>query len=362
MSNQGKFPSLNLTHKEVGGSFYIVREIVRDLIQKNRVLGPGSPSMKLLTLEDCLEEHETEFYTMDSEDELSELSIGLPVDAKQKETFSHPCGVKDTDEFITLENKDLFVHEQDSQMVFSHVIDHGFNHLQQNTCSAKEYDNSVAYEFDEVNERKLPIETQVSQEISTEVQGDIERFNIHKIEQPKPLRGTLSPAAEDQLVLLEDVEEDFNSLPGSADKFTKINESHMAARLPEEKNSLSSLNSDPFFHDVGVASFLSSATKSDLESVCLGKDDISKSKDSLSKEQNLSHVQIDTLPSANGSEVIKYHSSGLDKEANLTSVSQSLLVPSSATSVTEVSFTIILLVRFFWLDDSSISLSFFFSK
>lgn len=39
--NNGNFPSLNLTHKEVGGSFYTVREIVRDIIQENRVLGPA---------------------------------------------------------------------------------------------------------------------------------------------------------------------------------------------------------------------------------------------------------------------------------------------------------------------------------
>ncbi|XP_042473229.1 uncharacterized protein LOC122055722 [Zingiber officinale] len=335
LSNQGKFPSLNMTHKEVGGSFYIVREIVRDLIQENRVLGPGSPSMKLLTLEDCLEEHETELYTMDSKDELSELSIELPIDAKQKETFSHPCGAKVTDEFIALENNDLFVHEQDSQMVFSHVIDHGFNHLQQNTYGAKEHDNLVAYEFDEVNKRELPIQTEVRQEISAEVQGDIERFNIQKVEQPKPLCGALSPAAEDQLALPEDVMEDCNRLPESAEKFTKINESHMAARLPEVELSLSSLNSDPFFYDVGVASFSSSAINGDLESVCLGKDDIVKSKESLSKEQKLSHVQIDTFSNANGRELIKDDSYGLDGEANLTSVSQSLLVPSSATSVTE---------------------------
>ncbi|KAG9441734.1 hypothetical protein H6P81_017588 [Aristolochia fimbriata] len=42
-SNNGNFPSLNLTHKEVGGSFYTVREIVREIIQENRVLGPASP-------------------------------------------------------------------------------------------------------------------------------------------------------------------------------------------------------------------------------------------------------------------------------------------------------------------------------
>ncbi|KAL6980275.1 hypothetical protein U1Q18_021918 [Sarracenia purpurea var. burkii] len=39
--NNGNFPSLNLAHKEVGGSFYTVREIVREVIQENRVLGPA---------------------------------------------------------------------------------------------------------------------------------------------------------------------------------------------------------------------------------------------------------------------------------------------------------------------------------
>ncbi|MED6109167.1 hypothetical protein PIB30_031055 [Stylosanthes scabra] len=48
-SNNGNFPSLNLTHKEVGGSFYTVREIVRDIIQENRVLGPAKFTLQELT-------------------------------------------------------------------------------------------------------------------------------------------------------------------------------------------------------------------------------------------------------------------------------------------------------------------------
>ncbi|GAV64718.1 hypothetical protein CFOL_v3_08233, partial [Cephalotus follicularis] len=39
--NNGNFPSLNFTHKECGGSFYTIREIVREVIQENRVLGPA---------------------------------------------------------------------------------------------------------------------------------------------------------------------------------------------------------------------------------------------------------------------------------------------------------------------------------
>ncbi|KAE8776068.1 hypothetical protein D1007_51348 [Hordeum vulgare] len=53
VSNSGKFPSVNLTHKEVGGSYYIVREIMRDIIQENRVLGPGDLNAKTLSFEDC---------------------------------------------------------------------------------------------------------------------------------------------------------------------------------------------------------------------------------------------------------------------------------------------------------------------
>ncbi|XP_062204179.1 uncharacterized protein LOC133906326 [Phragmites australis] len=53
VSNDGKFPSVNLTHKEVGGSYYIVREIVRDIIQENRVLGPGGLNATTLSFEDC---------------------------------------------------------------------------------------------------------------------------------------------------------------------------------------------------------------------------------------------------------------------------------------------------------------------
>ncbi|CAN6703714.1 unnamed protein product [Malus baccata var. baccata] len=49
--NNGSFPSLNLTHKEVGGSFYTVREIVRDIIQENRVLGPAKFTVEEQTVD-----------------------------------------------------------------------------------------------------------------------------------------------------------------------------------------------------------------------------------------------------------------------------------------------------------------------
>lgn len=54
-ANNGDFPSLNLTRKEVGGSFYTVREIVREIIQENLVLGPpkSSPGDQAMENLDC---------------------------------------------------------------------------------------------------------------------------------------------------------------------------------------------------------------------------------------------------------------------------------------------------------------------
>ncbi|KAK7268473.1 hypothetical protein RIF29_21172 [Crotalaria pallida] len=56
-SHNGNFPSLNLTHKEVGGSFYTVREIVRDIIQENRVLGPSKFTLDDLTSDKFFEQN-----------------------------------------------------------------------------------------------------------------------------------------------------------------------------------------------------------------------------------------------------------------------------------------------------------------
>ncbi|KAL2324945.1 hypothetical protein Fmac_024003 [Flemingia macrophylla] len=56
-SNHGNFPSLNLTHKEVGGSFYTVREIVRDIIQENRVLGPAKFTIEELNTDQFFEQN-----------------------------------------------------------------------------------------------------------------------------------------------------------------------------------------------------------------------------------------------------------------------------------------------------------------
>ncbi|KAL8166861.1 hypothetical protein V2J09_008360 [Rumex salicifolius] len=73
ISNDGKFPSLNLTHKEVGGSFYTVREIVRDIIQENRVLGPAKFNSDIQRFDGNARESLRESATMESRDYLFQL-------------------------------------------------------------------------------------------------------------------------------------------------------------------------------------------------------------------------------------------------------------------------------------------------
>ncbi|OEL35276.1 hypothetical protein BAE44_0003707 [Dichanthelium oligosanthes] len=75
VSNDGKFPSVNLTHKEVGGSYYIVREIVRDIIQENRVLGPGGLDAMALSFEDCPDSSELSMNHELGQDNMENLDI-----------------------------------------------------------------------------------------------------------------------------------------------------------------------------------------------------------------------------------------------------------------------------------------------
>lgn len=74
-SNNGNFPSLNLTHKEVGGSFYTVREIVRDIIQENRVLGPAKFILEELNTDHFFEQNPLGSIARDPEPFLDAPSI-----------------------------------------------------------------------------------------------------------------------------------------------------------------------------------------------------------------------------------------------------------------------------------------------
>ncbi|KAL8145919.1 hypothetical protein AgCh_003885 [Apium graveolens] len=56
-SNKGDFPSLSVTQREVGGSFYTIREIVREIIQENRVLGPAKSTTDEQNADNFFDQH-----------------------------------------------------------------------------------------------------------------------------------------------------------------------------------------------------------------------------------------------------------------------------------------------------------------
>ncbi|GFZ14609.1 DNA binding protein [Actinidia rufa] len=76
--NNGNFPSLSLTHKEVGGSFYTVRELVREVIQENRVLGPAKLDVEEQSRDGFLEQYPLGSISIEPETDLSSSS-GSPV-------------------------------------------------------------------------------------------------------------------------------------------------------------------------------------------------------------------------------------------------------------------------------------------
>ncbi|KAK6156316.1 hypothetical protein DH2020_010564 [Rehmannia glutinosa] len=76
-SNNGNFPSLNLAHKEVGGSFYTVRELVREIIQENRVLAPPKVSLEENGHSGFLEQHPLGSISMEPEIDFTVSSDGV---------------------------------------------------------------------------------------------------------------------------------------------------------------------------------------------------------------------------------------------------------------------------------------------
>ncbi|KAJ6727345.1 DNA BINDING PROTEIN [Salix purpurea] len=86
--NNGNFPSLNLTHKEVGGSFYTVREIVREIIQENRVLGSGKLSLEEQHTDHFVEQYPLGTISTEPQTSLSTSPNGSPVPDQHDEGSS----------------------------------------------------------------------------------------------------------------------------------------------------------------------------------------------------------------------------------------------------------------------------------
>lgn len=109
-SNNGNFPSLNLTHKEVGGSFYTVREIVREIIQENRVLGPAKLIAEELNTNQIDEEYPLGTISTEPETPLDITSNESPFvpshqegNNEEQESFSAGLGSKHENQMFDYE-------------------------------------------------------------------------------------------------------------------------------------------------------------------------------------------------------------------------------------------------------------------
>ncbi|XP_068640432.1 uncharacterized protein [Aristolochia californica] len=120
-SNNGNFPSLNLTNKEVGGSFYTVREIVREIIQENRVLGPATP--------------------------ISEIE-NVVKDPESPVSLSHLCG---TEINLSQEDFTFLPGEEDRACEISLDRDHTIVEQTSEEAHANHADNHVVSEPEECN-------------------------------------------------------------------------------------------------------------------------------------------------------------------------------------------------------------------
>ncbi|CAL9152667.1 uncharacterized protein LOC103994414 isoform X1 [Musa acuminata AAA Group] len=337
--NNGKFPSLNLTHKEVGGSFYIVREIVRDIIQENKVLGPGSPSMKALTLEDCSEEHESENFAINPHYEVFTSSIELAVDEKQIERSSQAHLGEDNEQLVLPDFNEIIVSGQNNHL-FSHVVEHSPDHLQQCSSGDNEHDHLINTESKEVNLRKPSSwtydETGNNEESRSAVHGDIERNKFHQVKQPEPLYETLSiTSPEEELLLNEDVKNNCKSLAETVNMSTENGnyETSTADALPEEKVFISSLTtSDQLFSNSAsseeeFSSLVSSAMKTDSDELVTPQD--------VASIQSLSNVQEessnDELSIPNGTELVENTFPSLDDKVtnSMSQVSENPIFPPS---------------------------------
>ncbi|XP_020582279.1 uncharacterized protein LOC110025923 [Phalaenopsis equestris] len=139
-SHDGKFPSLNLTHKEVGGSFYTIREIVRDIIQENKVLGPGNPTSKLLNLE---------FYSEEEVDDgklcISTIDNGINHAHFDDDFSMEPLEVSNEENISTHEPGSQVKFKTDLNENFSSQEKNGETHLIENSANGSVLHENLVY-------------------------------------------------------------------------------------------------------------------------------------------------------------------------------------------------------------------------
>ncbi|XP_052198483.1 uncharacterized protein LOC127805760 [Diospyros lotus] len=160
--NNGKFPSLNLTHKEVGGSFYTVREIVREVIQENKVLGPAKLTPEEQGRDLISEQYPLGPILIGSETDLSLLNI----------TQTSPNIHQDGTEELVL-NSSVHCHEPErGKFDEGHVINGSSQTIEKNEHHGKTiFTETRAKEILEVEENVA--ELQASNAKVTQIAADI---------------------------------------------------------------------------------------------------------------------------------------------------------------------------------------------
>ncbi|XP_072995952.1 uncharacterized protein [Typha latifolia] len=199
-SHNGNFPSLNLTHKEVGGSFYTVREIVRDVIQENKVLGPGSLNLKALNLEDC--SNPPTYLTAGSnvhEEDHKNMDLSPIADMNHGEVYG----------LVNHESWGIVVGDPNDVPVLQSLLDKSSDHLQMNILNhVHQYGNLVDAECKGTNSGKLSglahDDLAVYKLDSSELQSDLENCRTQMADQSLPLHHSLSDTYQSKTLELND--------------------------------------------------------------------------------------------------------------------------------------------------------------
>ncbi|KAK1267370.1 hypothetical protein QJS04_geneDACA000240 [Acorus gramineus] len=173
-SNKGNFPSLNLTHKEVGGSYYTVREIFREVIQENKVLGPGNFSAEESMIINFSEADRLNLLPTDPSNPLT-LSSTYEHAVHEKQTETHLFSTED--EGICQELAQFISHElseSDVQEIQIKHTDYGSHHHE---CALVDENNDGQMKGSEADQRKPSengqIKTKISESTCIDVHGSI---------------------------------------------------------------------------------------------------------------------------------------------------------------------------------------------
>ncbi|XP_010931947.1 uncharacterized protein [Elaeis guineensis] len=357
-SNSGKFPSLNLTHKEVGGSFYIVREIVRDIIQENKVLGPGDASLKALNLEAGLEEHASGSTDPGVYLSISSMTHVADHDGMEMSSMANEHQSEESYELVKSDDQEIFASHANDVSVAEVWHDKSSDHLQYSNGPSP-YDILFNAQNKEENLQKpsgsMHDNTGIHEQNDPVPQGSLENCGIHKIEQSHPFNQSVSITSPTKGLMLDgkDVEKKSRGVAEATDIFAESNVIPTLTGtdvLPEATISVDFVNSNVSDQlvdqlDSGAKDIFPTATSSinscDLDLSPLETKELINSQEVSGMQK--SEVEVPFMPGNKVPNINSIKSAGTNtsssvnkEETVLTSmISQTLVSPASETSSTE---------------------------